>query len=48
MARYTHVMVSPLSSTAKLLRVKNESISPATRLGAFFSSPSPIYVFCTI
>ncbi|KAJ0667582.1 hypothetical protein HanPI659440_Chr17g0679371 [Helianthus annuus] len=31
-----YVMVSPLSTTEKLLRVKNERISPATWLGVFF------------
>ncbi len=43
-----YVMVSPLSVTTKLLRVKKDRISPATILGAFFPSPSPIKVFCTI
>ena len=44
----SNVMVSPLSVTTKLLRVKKDRISPATKLGAFFPSPSPINVFCTI
>lgn len=42
-----YTIVSPLSDTTKLLRVKNDSISPATWLGAFFPSPSPTSVFLT-
>jgi hypothetical protein len=43
----TYVIVSPLSTTAKLLRVKNDSISPATMFGALFPFSS-INVFFTI
>lgn len=43
----TYVIVSPLSTTAKLLRVKNDSTSPATWLGALFP-PSSMKVFFTI
>lgn len=42
-----YVMVSPLSVITKLLRVKKDNISPATRFGAFLSSPSPMNVLCT-
>lgn len=45
--RVAYVMVSPLSNTEKLLRVKNDRISPATRLGALSPSPSTINVFFT-
>ena len=41
-------MVSPRSATAKLLRVKNDMISPAIWLAAFSASPSPTNVFFTI
>lgn len=43
-----YVMVSPLSTTEKLLRVRNERISPATWLGALLACASRINVFCTI
>lgn len=44
----TYVMVSPLSTATKLLRVKKERISPATWFGALSSPPSFIKVLCTI